>query len=114
MELFVWNFKSVVTLPEAIRFEIYEKQPELGLKVEGEVRCEESSLLMVEGALKAAPGTIPLCLIKLSLSVYFSVDVGFQENEVVLSEEDGFKGIDFSSSHNVKVMEGRSASRGSC
>ncbi len=54
--------------------------------------------------MRLAALSVPCCLIKLNISVYYSVDVGFQENEIVLKEDDHFKGIDFGLSKNIKIV----------
>lgn len=104
VELFVWNFRSSIALPAEIKFEVYQKQPEINLIIDKQIKCEESSNIFVEGDLRLAALSVPCCLIKLNISVYYSVDVGFQENEIVLKEDDHFKGIDFGLSKNIKIV----------
>ena len=79
VELSVWNFKTFVNLPHPIKLQIYQKQPCVDLLIKDEIHCEESSNILIETTLAINSQQIPLCLIKLSCSVYYTLDVGFQE-----------------------------------
>jgi hypothetical protein len=50
---------------------------------------------------------IPFCLLRLSVSVYYTVDVGFQENEITLTDDDNFRSIDFTNNRNLVISESR-------
>lgn len=74
----MWNFLSEIQLPTAIKYEIYEKQPEIDLELGKELLFEESCNLYLQTQLKVRNLVVPFCLIKLNVSVYYSIDVGFQ------------------------------------
>ena len=103
----MWNFLSEITLPTAIKYEIYEKQPEIELDLGKELLFEESCNLYMQTQLKVRNKAVPFCLVKLNVSVYYAIDVGFQENEVILRDSDDFLGLDFNSKPNIKIRESR-------
>lgn len=103
----LWHFSCAKLLPSPIRYEIYEKQPVVLLQVERELVLEESSRIEIPARLVYEEESIVKCsLIKLSVAIYYSVDVGFQENEYVLSCQDQFMGLDFATNHNLLLCEG--------